>query len=204
MASKTFETRNDKRIAYVDLKGKTRHSSSVKRKNAFYLEFDTNQWLKTFDKTVEDFKGKGGAFERAVARITHLVGQDFLVFMNQHNFTGLTKSSLTPEPNLYWGDTKFYKTVGTTTKGQKGFTGHKVKVDKTENILFLEYGFQIDQGGLPAIFLDVGRPGVRYKNGTVSKAVKPSFFVYYAVDKNIKTFNQIFKEEVLKELGGLL
>lgn len=181
-----------------------RHSSSIKRKNAFFLDFDTTQWLKQFDKKAEDFNGKGGAFERAVARITHLVGQDFLVFMNQHNLTGSTMSSLTPQPKLYWGDTTYYKTVGTTTKGKRGFTGHEVKVDRTENILFVEYGFQVDQGGLPAVFLDIGRPGVKYKNGTVSKEVKPSFFIYYAVEKNLRTFNKIFREEVMKELGGLI
>ncbi len=204
MASKNARKRSNKRIVYVSEKGKTKHSSSIKRKDAFFLEFDTTEWLKQFDKKAEDFKGKGGAFERAVERITYLVGQDFLVFMSQHKFTGLTRSSLTPQPNLYWGDATFYKTVGTTTKGKKGFTGHEVKVDRTENSLFVEFGFQIDQGGLPALFLDIGRPGIKYSNGTVSKEMKPSFFVYYAVEKNIHTFNKIFREEVMKELGGLI
>lgn len=202
MASK--KNRANDRFVYLSEKGRTKHSSSIKRKNAFFLEFDTNEWLKQFDKKVEDFKGKGGAFERAVERITQVVGKDFVVFMEQHKFTGLTQSSLTPQPNLYWGDTTFYKLVGQTSKGKKGFTGVKKKVDKTENILFLEYGFQLDTGGLPSIFLDVGRPGVKYKNGTVSKEMKPSFFIYYAVEKNIRKFNEIFKEEVMKELGGLI
>lgn len=204
MASKTLSTRFVGRMAYVSEKGKTKHSSSIKRKDAFFLEFDTINWLKQFDKKAEDFKGKGGAFERAVERITYLVGQDFLVFMNQHKFSGNTIESMTPHPNLYWGDAKVYKTVGTTTRGKKGFTGHEVKVDRTENSLFVEYGFQLDSGGLPALFLDIGRPGIKYKNGTVSKEMKPSFFVYYAVEKNLRTFNKIFREEVMKELGGLI
>lgn len=181
-----------------------RHSSSIKRKNAFFLEFDTTQWLKQFDKTVEDFKGSGGAFERAVNRVIPLVENEFRSFMASHTLTSNTIDSLMNEPNLYWGDTTYYKSVGTTTKGKKGFSGHETKASKTENILFVEYGFQIDKGGLPAIFLDIGRPGIRYKNGTVSKEMKPSFFIHYAVERNIGTFNKIFREEVMKELGGLI
>lgn len=179
-------------------------ASSVKRKEAFFLSFDTTQWLKKFNKTAEDFNGKGGAFERAVARMIPLIETEFRTFMAGHTDTGDTINSLMDRPNLYWGDTTFYKSVGKTTKGKKGFTGHETVVDKTKNILFVEYGFEKDKGGLPAIFLDIGRPGIKYNNGTVSKEMKPSFFIYYAIERNLGRFNQIFKEEVLKELGDLL
>ena len=179
-------------------------ASSVKRKEAFFLEFDTHNWLKKFNKKAEDFNGKGGAFERAVARIIPLIKSDFQSFISQHHETGATEDSLMENANFLWGDTDYYRYVGKTTKGKKGFTGGEVKVDKTKNILFVEYGFLKDEGGLPAIFLDIGRPGIKYKNGTVSKEQSPSFFIYYAIERNLPMFNKIFKEEVMKELGDLL
>lgn len=187
-----------------------RHSSSVKRKNAFFLEWDTTNWLKQFDKTVEDFKGSGGAFERAVDRMIPLIEQEFRTFMAGHTLTTNTIDSLMSKANLYWGDVEKFKSVGTTTKGKKGFTGHETKAVGKENILFVEYGFTIEKddngkgGGIAAVFLDVGRPGVKYKNGTVSKEMKPTFFIYYALERNMATFNKIFREEVMKELGGIL
>lgn len=183
-------------------------ASSVKRKEAFFLSYDTNKWLAKFNKKAEDFNGKGGAFERAVARIIPFIKNDFKSFINEHTETGDTADTLMDTPNLIWGDATYYKSVGKTTKGKKGFTGHQTVVDKTKNILFVEYGFQKDfsykNQGLPAVFLDIGRPGVTYKNGTTSKEQKPSFFIYYAIERNLSKFNQIFKEEVMKELGDLL
>lgn len=179
-------------------------ASSIKRKNAFFLDFDTTQWLKQFNKTADDFKGSNGAFERAVKRIVPMVEQEFRSFMSSHNLTNTTIDSLMGQPELTWGDSPKFKNVGKTTKGKKGFSGHETKVVGKEHMLFVEYGFQIDKGGLPALFLDIGRPGIRYKSGKVSKEQKPSFFIYYAVERNIGKFNEIFKEEVLKELGGLI
>lgn len=183
-------------------------ASSLKRKEAFFLNFDTNKWLEKFGKKAEDFNGKGGAFERAVAKMIPLVKADFQAFINEHKETGDTAETLMETPNLYWGDQTYYKSVGKTTKGKKGFTGHETKIDKTKNILFVEYGFQKDfkykNQGLPAVFLDIGRPGIHYKNGTTSKEMKPTYFVYYTINKHLGTFNKIFKEEVMKELGGLL
>lgn len=179
-------------------------ASSIKRKNAFFLDFDTTQWLKQFNKTADDFKGSNGAFERAVQRIVPIVENEFRNFMSGHNLTNTTVDSLMNQPNLTWGDSPKLKNVGKTTKGKKGFSGHETKVVGKEHILFVEYGFQIDKGGLPAVFLDIGRPGVKYKNGTVSKEMKPHFFVHYAVERNMAAFNKIFKEEVMKELGGLI
>lgn len=181
-------------------------ASSLKRKDAFFLDFDTNQWLKNFNKKAEDFNGKGGAFERAVKRMIPMVEADFRAFMEQHTDTGLTLDTLMKpdEAEMFWGDQTYYKYVGKTMKGKKGFVGGDVKVDKTKNILFVSYGFNKDEGGLPAVFLDIGRPGIKYKNGTVSKEMKPKFFIYYSIEKNLGKFNQIFREEVTKELGGLL
>lgn len=172
------------------------HSSSIKRKNALYLEFDTYKWLEQFDKKVEDFNGKGGAFERAVARIVKVVNQDITTFMNEHNVTGATMESLTPAPILTWGDDSYFKQLGKKKKKVNSS-------DANKNILFVEFGFQIDKGGLPSIFLDVGRPGIKYKNGYVGKPQQPHFVLYYVVERNMATFNKYFKEEVMKELEGL-
>lgn len=182
----------------------TSKGGSLKRKDTFFLDFDTTNWLKQFEKKAEDFNGKGGAFERAVARMMPLVENDFRTFMAQHRKTGKTIESLMDKPILTWGDVNYYKKVGKTTKGKKGFSGHETVVDKTKNILFVEYGFLMDQGGEAALFLDIGRPGIKYANGTVSKEQKPTFFVYYTMEKRLRDFNKIFKEEVMKELGGLL
>ena len=183
-------------------------ASSVKRKEAFFLDFDTNKWLEKFNKRAEDFNGKGGAFERAVARMIPFIEQEFRAFISDHNVTGDTAQTLMDKPNLLWGDETYYKYVGKTAAGKKGFSGGETVVDKTKNILFVEYGFQKDfsyeNQGLPAVFLDIGRPGIKYKNGTVSKEQKPSFFIYYAIERNLPKFNQIFKEEVMKELGDLV
>lgn len=179
-------------------------ASSLKRKEAFFLDWDTTQFLKKFNKVSDDFNGRGGAFERAVKRMIPLVENDFRAFMSEHNFTGETLKSLMDEPVLTWGDATYYKYVGTNKKGKKGFAGGEVKVDKTKNILFVEYGFKKDDGGLPAVFLDIGRPGIKYKNGTISEPMKPTFFVFYTIEKNLPKFNQIFREEVMKELGGLI
>jgi hypothetical protein len=178
----------------------TSKGNSIKRKETFFLEFDTTQWLKQFDKKIEDFNGKGGAFERAVVRMIPMVKQEFETFINQHNLTGRTLDSLMKQANLLWGDQKYYKMVGVNKEGKKGFAGAEKVVDKTKNILFVEYGFEIDKGGEGALFLDIGRPEVKYKNGKVSKAEKPTFFVYYTVEKLIGPFQEVFKDEVIKEL----
>lgn len=182
----------------------TSKGSSLKRKDRFFLDFDTTKWLQQFGKTVEDFNGKGGAFERAVARMMPLVEGDFKEFMAQHEQTGKTIKSLMDNPNLYWDEVTYYKNVGTTTKGKKGFSGHEVKIDKTKNLLFVEYGFLMDQGGEAALFLDIGRQGITYADGTKGKAQAPTFFVYNTINNRLSDFNKIFREEVMKELGGLL
>lgn len=178
----------------------TSKGSSVKRKEGFFLEFDTTNWLAQYNKKIENFNGKGGAFERAVARMIPSVKSEFENFINQHNLTGRTKDALMEQANMLWGDVRYYKNVGVNEAEKKGFKTTKKVVDKTKNILFVEYGFEIDKGGEGAIFLDIGRPGVKYKNGTTSKEMKPHFFVYYTVEKLIKPFQDIFKEEVIKDL----
>ncbi len=80
-----------------------------------------------------------------------------------------------------------HKDTGTT---EASFVDNEVKWDGDR--LTLKTGFDIKKGGLPALFLDIGTP-----------KIKPSFFVYYAVEKNVNKIKQIQQEtlqEILKEL----
>lgn len=177
-------------------------SSSVKRKDLFYLDFDTTNFLKQFEKKAEDFNGRGGAFERAMQRMIPLVKQDFSAFIQQHEHSGITERSLMDENEaiLKWGKAVNFKIPNPEAKQSK-------KVNKTKNVLSVIYGFKLEEGtsaGEAAIFLDVGRPGIKYKNGNTSKPMTPTYFVYYTIEKNMRKFNEIFREEVMKELGGLL
>lgn len=185
-------------------------SSSLKRNDTFFIDIDSTHFIEKFNKRAEDFKGRGGAFERAMVRMIPLVEAEFKAFVSAHNQTGDTVETLMKpeEAVMYWGDNARKKWSGTTTKGIKGFTGGHVVVKNTEHILFLQYGFKQDfkykNQGLPAVFLDVGRPGIKYKNGTVSKEMRPTFFIFYTIERNIKKFNAFFREEVMKELGDLV
>lgn len=53
-------------------------------------------------------------------------------------------------------------------------------------------GYNVKDGGLPAIFLDVGTP-----------KQKPHFFRYYAVENNLKKIEEIQRATLNKILGGL-
>lgn len=65
-------------------------------------------------------------------------------------------------------------------------------------VLRLEVGFDKDNGGLPALFLDLGTKKKVY--GT--PLIKPTYFVYYAINNNlneihriqVETLNNIFRE----------
>ena len=60
------------------------------------------------------------------------------------------------------------------------------------NIVTANAGFNAKKGGLPAIFLDVGTP-----------KIKPSFFIYYAVENNRKKIEEIQRATLNEILEGL-
>lgn len=85
---------------------------------------------------------------------------DLLKFIRNHHLTGETEASF---KNMY--DMK------------KGY-----------GIISYKLGFDKDNGGLPALFLDIGTP-----------TITPSFFVYYAFRNNVDRV-KAEQEEALKEV----
>ena len=147
-------------------------------KKSFYFEYDTVNFLAKLDKKISDFSGKNGAIERTVNRLVPYLDYEYISIINSFkNPTGVTADSLMTKPEIKWS-------------GNEKVTAR--------------YGFKISEGGLAAIFINYGRPGIKYANGTVSAAMKPTYFIENCVNKYVGTFNEIFKEEVLKELGDLL
>lgn len=65
-------------------------------------------------------------------------------------------------------------------------------VQRTGGYVWYKLGFDIKEGGLPALFLDIGTP-----------KITPSFFVYYAFSKNMdnaKREQEQALQEAFKEL----
>lgn len=103
------------------------------------------------------------AVKKAVDRSLEIVGADMQNFMSQHKQTGDTMAS--------------YEQVNAHSDGQS----------VNGNV-----GYNIDKGGLPAIFLDVGTP-----------KQKPHFFRYYAVENNRKKIEDIQRATLEEILRGL-
>lgn len=103
------------------------------------------------------------ACEKAVDMSLQIVGADMQNFMSGHKFTGETMSSYEQVPAV-------------------------VKNNKVEAVV----GYDINKGGLPAIFLDVGTP-----------KQKPYFFRYYAVANNSAKLQEIQRATLEEILEGL-
>lgn len=73
----------------------------------------------------------------------------------------------------------------------------KINWSRGGNVLNVEVGYDKSRGGLHALFLDVGT-----KDSVGTPLIKPTFFVYYAVNNNLNrihriqvdTLNDIFRE----------
>jgi hypothetical protein len=103
------------------------------------------------------------AVKRAVDESLKIVGDDMQTFMSQHRFTGETMDSF------------------------------EVVLSKSDgNIVTGNAGYNVKNGGLPAIFLDVGTP-----------KQKPYFFRYYAVENNRRRIEEIQRATLEEILGGL-
>lgn len=165
--------------------------TSLKRNDVFFLDFDAQKLANAIEKAGGNIKP---AIERAARRSLPIIQKEFEAFAAQHVATGdMQRSLIDPsQVEFVWGKYAKKKYVGTTTKGVKGFTGGRVDVVSEEDCLFFEYGFEVAKGGLPALFLDIGTP-----------KIKPSFFIYYAVENNMSKIHAIQKEELTKILEGL-
>lgn len=103
------------------------------------------------------------AVKKAVDKSLEIVGADMQSFMAQHRQTGDTIESYEQVPAKISGG----KVVGNV-------------------------GYKVDDGGLPAIFLDVGTP-----------KQKPHFYRYYAIENNHRNIEQIQRATLEEILGGL-
>ena len=116
-------------------------------------------------KKIESAGGKvDEAVQQAVDRSLEIVGADMQNFMNAHKFTGKTVSS--------------YEHVMASIK---------------DNKVTAMVGYNAKNGGLPAIFLDVGTP-----------KQKGHFFRYDAVKDNSKRLRKIQQETLNEILRGLM
>lgn len=103
------------------------------------------------------------AVKKAVDASLEQVGMKMQLFMLGHKETGETYSS--------------YEQIMASIKDNKG-----------EAMV----GYNVKNGGLPAIFLDVGTP-----------KQKPYFFRYYAVENSRKQIEEIQRATLNEILGGL-
>lgn len=115
-------------------------------------------------KSIEAAGGKvDEAVRKAVDASLKIVGDDMQAFMSQHIETGDTVAS--------------YEHIAASIKG---------------NSVEAMVGYDSKNGGLPAIFLDVGTP-----------KQKPYFFRYYAVENNRQKIEQIQRDTLTEILEGL-
>lgn len=168
-----------------------KYKSSLKRKDAFFLDFDAQKLANAIEAAGGNIKP---AIEQAARRSLPIIQKEFQAFAREHHVTGDTERSLIDpsQVTFIWGKNAKKRFVGSTTAGVKGFTGGSVKVVSEEDCLYFEYGFDAKKGGLPALFLDIGTP-----------KIKPTFFIYYAVERNLARIHQIQREELTKILEGL-
>lgn len=168
-----------------------KYKTSLKRGNVFFMDFDAQKLANAIEKAGGDIKP---AIERAARRSLPIIQSEFQAFAAKHKVTGdMAKSLLDPSRVTFiWGKDAKKRFVGTTTSGVKGFTGGSVQTVSEEDCLYFEYGFDPKEGGLPALFLDIGTP-----------KIKPTFFIYYAVENNLARIHAIQKEELTKILEEL-
>ena len=170
-----------------------KYKTSLKRADVFFVDFDGSKLIKKIEAAGKRVQP---ALEKAAKRSLPLIQASFKEFMADHIRSGRTADSLIDpsQVEFVWGKDAVKKWVGTTTKGKKGFTGGHVDVVREEDVLFFEYGFDGNKGGFPAIFLDVGTPNRPARYGQV----KPSYFIYYSVENNLKKIHAIQNEELMK------
>lgn len=180
-----------------------KYSTSLKRKDVFFMDFDAQKLVNAIEKAGGDIKP---AIERAARRSLPIIQKEFQSFAEQHKRSGEMANSLADpsQVKFIWGKNAKKRFVGTTTAGVKGFTGGKVKVVSEEDCLFFEYGFDVATGGIKALWLDIGTPKrPPTKKGYERGKVDGTFFIYKSVERNLSKIHSIQKEELTKILEGL-
>lgn len=122
-----------------------------------------------FQELLEKITKVGGNLEDALSKSLQAsakpIENDLREFMNKHHKTGDTIGSF---ENIH-------------------------SVDRVGGYVYYKLGFNKDNGGLPALYLDVGTP-----------TIKPSFFVYYAFTNNADRVKQEQEQALLKILEDLM
>lgn len=175
-----------------------KYQTSLKRKNAFFLNFDGRQLAKAIEEAGGNIKP---ALEAASRKSLPLVQKDFKAFIEQHEHSGDTEKSLIDpsETKYMWGKAAVKKFVGKNQKGKKGFASGSVQIISEEDVLYFEYGFDAKKNGMPALYLDIGTPKRTPKRGVIN----PTYFIYYTVENNLDKIHAIQKKELEKIVESL-
>ena len=173
-----------------------KYRTSLKRKDVFFLDFDASKLAKAIEKAGGNIKP---ALERTARKSLPIIQREFATFAEQHKRTGEMADSLidASQTEFIWGKNAKKRFVGTTTKGVQGFTGGSVQTVSEEDCLFFEYGFDVNRGGIKALWLDVGTPKRK------PSQVDATYFIYYAVENNMREIHEIQKQELTKILEEL-
>lgn len=180
-----------------------KYKTSLKRKDVFFMDFDAQKLAKAIENAGGSIKP---AIERAARRSLPIIQKEFERFSEEHHRTGKMAGSLidASETEFIWGKNAKRRFVGTTTAGKQGFTGGSVQVVSEEDCLYFEYGFDAHEGGIRALWLDVGTPNrPPRQDGRNTGVVKGTYFIFYAVENNLKNIHAIQKEELTKILEEL-
>lgn len=183
----------------------SKYKTSIKRKDVFFMNFDAQKLANAIEKAGGNIKP---AIERAARRSLPIVQKEFKAFAEnpENKRTGEMANSLADpsQVKFIWGKNAKKRFVGKTKKGVKGFSGGSVQTVSEDDCLFFEYGFAVETGGIKALWLDVGTPKrPPTKKGKYTGTVKPTYFIYYAVENNLSQIHAIQKEELTKILGEL-
>jgi hypothetical protein len=180
-----------------------KYKTSLKRQNAFFLNFDGQKLANAIEKAGGNIKP---ALERATKKSLPVVHKDFDDFASKHEYSGdMHESLIEPsETEFIWGKKAMTKMKGFNKSGKKGFAGAKAVVIGEEDCLYYEFGFKAKDGGMPALYLDLGTPKRTPTKGPKYRGqIKPTYFIYYAVENNMKKIHNIQMNELTKILEDL-
>lgn len=174
-----------------------KYRSSFKRSDAYFINVEVGDLL----KKIEQASSKG-VMKRALINASYkgigIVERSMRSFISQHRRTGRTEESLMKPSEVVFLEGK--EALKRWKEISKGKVKKQVGTKDESDIIFFEYGFKESEGGLPALFLDIGTKAHGKHPGQ-----KGHFFIYYSVADHMSEIHKVQAEElkeILKELGG--